>query len=159
MICFTRQVKEGIKMKPIPSMECVAKKFLKLPNIQKYEVSALTGYGFDADIEMDDGYEFKIHVYIVQKSYPSVVMQLLEKRRSDHRDYVLVSSYISERTAQICEENGVGYFDYAGNCWFVGHSIYLSERGNKNLSPEISRASTSVFERSAVVSSRILREL
>lgn len=146
-------------MKPIPSMECVAKKFLKLPNIQKYEVSALTGYGFDADIEMDDGYEFKIHVYIVQKSYPSVVMQLLEKRRSDHRDYVLVSSYISERTAQICEENGVGYFDYAGNCWFVGHSIYLSERGNKNLSPEISRASTSVFERSAVVSSRILREL
>ena len=146
-------------MKPIPSMECVAKKFLKLPNVQKYEVSALTEYGFDAVIEMDDGFEFKIHVYTMQKSYPSIVMQLLEKRGEDKRDYVLVSPYISERTAQICEKNGVGYFDYVGNCWFVGHSVYLSERGNKNLNPEISKASTSVFERSAVVSSMILREL
>lgn len=140
-------------------MECVAKKFLKLPNIQKYEVSELTEYGFVATIEMDDGFEFKIRVYSIQKSYPSIVMQLLEKREKDKQDYVLVSPYISERTAQICEKNGVGYFDYAGNCWFVGHSIYLSERGNKNMSPEISKASTSVFERSAVVSSMILREL
>ena len=146
-------------MKPIPSMECVAKKFLKLPNIQKYEVSALTGYGFNAVIEMDDGFIFEIHVYTMLKSYPSSVMQLLEKREKDKRDYVLVSPYISERTAQICEKNGVGYFDYAGNCWFVGHSIYLSERGNKNFSPESSKASTSIFERSAVVSSMILREL
>ena len=146
-------------MKSIPSMECVAKKFLKLPNIQKYEVSTLTDYGFDAVIEMVDGFEFKIHLYTMQKSYPSIVLQLLEKREIEKRDYILVSPYISERTAQICEKNGVGYFDYAGNCWFVGHSIYLSERGNKNWSPEISKASTSIFERSAVVSSMILREL
>lgn len=146
-------------MKQILPMECVAKKFLRLPNIQKYEVSALTGYGFDAVIEMDDGFEFKIHVYTMQKSYPSIVMQLLEKREADKKDYVLVSPYISERTAQICEKNSIGYFDYAGNCWFVGHSIYLCERGNKNLCPEISKASTAIFERSAVVSSMILREL
>ena len=145
-------------MKSIPSMECVAKKFLKLPNFQKYEVSALTEYGFDAVIEMDDGFEFKIHVYVIQKSYPSIVMRLLEKRGVDKRGYILASPYISERTAQICEENGVGYFDYVGNCWFVGHFIYLSERGNKNLSPEKSTESTSIFERSAVVSSLILRE-
>lgn len=146
-------------MKAIPSMECVAKKFLKLPNVQKYEVSSITEYGFVVAVEMDDGFEFEIDVHAMQKSYPSAVMQLLEKRKEDRKDYVLVSSYISERTAQICEKNGVGYFDYAGNCWFVGHSIYLSERGNKNLNPEIGKASTSVFERSAVVSSMILREL
>lgn len=146
-------------MKAIPSMECVAKKFLKLPNIQKYEVSSITEYGFVVAIEMDDGFEFEIDVYTMQKSYPSAVMRLLEKRKADRKDYVLVSSYISERTAQICEKNGVGYFDYAGNCWFVGHSIYLSERGNRNLNPEIGKASASVFERSAVVSSMILREL
>lgn len=141
------------------SMECVAKKFLKLPNVQKYEVNALTGYGFDSVIEMDDGFEFEIHVYTMQKSYPSIVMQLLEKKEVDKKDYVLVSPYISERTAQICEENGVGYFDYAGNCWFVGHSIYLSERGNKNLKPEKGTTSAAIFERSSVVSSLILREL
>lgn len=146
-------------MKSIPSMECIAKKFLKLPNVQKYEVSAVTEYGFNIVIEMDDGFEFEIHVYVIQKSYPSIVTQLLEKKESDKKDYVLVSPYISERTAQICEEKGVGYFDYAGNCWFVGHSIYLSERGNKNLKPEKSAASTSIFGRSAVVSSLILRKL
>lgn len=146
-------------MKPIPSMECVAKKFLKLPNIQKYEVSSITEYGFIAAIEMDDGFAFKVHVYTMQKSYPSNVIQLLEKRGKSKRDCVLVSPYISERTAQICEQNGVGYFDFAGNCWYVGHSIYLCERGNKNPTPEKSVASTSIFEQSAVVSSLILREL
>lgn len=48
--------------------------------------------------------------------------------------------------------------DYAGNCWFVGHSIYLSEKGNKNPRPKEQR-SVSIFERTSVVSSCILREL
>lgn len=145
-------------MKVLSEMECVAKKFLKLPNIQNYEVSAVTEYGFVASVEMDDGFEFKIYVYTMPKSYPSTVLQLLEKREKDKEHCVLVSPYISERTAEICKKNGVGYFDFAGNCWFVGHSVYLSERGNKNPRPEMSRASF-VFERSAVVSSLILREL
>ncbi len=71
---------------------------------------------------------------------------------------MLISPYISDRTAQICEDNGMGYFDYAGNCWFVGHSIYLSEKGNKNPQPKVQKA-VSIFERSSVVSSCILREL
>ena len=50
-----------LKVKAIPAMECMAKKFLKLPNIQKYEVSSLTKYGFVVTIEMDDGFEFKIN--------------------------------------------------------------------------------------------------
>ena len=70
----------------------------------------------------------------------------------------MVAPYISERTAQICEDNGMGYFDYAGNCWFVGHSIYLSEKGNKNPRPKEQRP-VSIFERTSVVSSCILREL
>lgn len=158
MISFTKLVKVVITMKFIPEMECVAKKFLKLPNIQKYEVRTLNEYGFIAAIEMDDGFEFTIHVYVVEKSYPSVVLQLLEKMKKEKENCVLVSPYISERTAQICEKSSIGYFDYAGNCWFAGHSIYLSERGNKNPRPEKGR-NASVFERSAVVSSMILREL
>lgn len=156
---FTISVKRVIRVKPILAMECMAKKFLKLPNIQKYEVSELTEYGFIASVEMDDGFEFKIHAYVILKSYPSIVKQILEKQENDKKDYVLVSPYISERAADICEKNGVGYFDYAGNCWFVGHSIYISERGNKNPKPQTSMASTTIFERSSMVSSLILREL
>ena len=90
--------------------------------------------------------------------FPSTVIKLIEKQNKSQKVNILVAPYISERTAQICEDNGMGYFDYAGNCWFVGHSIYLSEKGNKNPRPKEQR-SVSIFERTSVVSSRILREL
>ncbi len=147
-----------VKLDDRKGMECVASKMLKLPNIQKYEVGRKTENGFIASVEMDDGFEFKIHAYSVQQVYPSTVMQLIEKKSNEKEIHIIVSPYISERTAEICEKNGMGYFDYAGNCWFVGHSIYLSERGNKNLQPKQNSA-VSVFGRSSRVSSLILREL
>lgn len=61
-------------------------------------------------------------------------------------------------TAKICEENGIGFFDYAGNCLFYKYSIYLCEKGNKNQQPK-KRSYSSVFERSSEVSSAIMREL
>lgn len=147
-----------VKVNNRQEIECVESKFLKLPNIQKYEVERRTEDGFVASVEMDDGFVFKIYAYSIQQAFPSTVMQLIEKKKNDVEAYILVSPYISDRTAQICEKNGIGYFDYAGNCLFVGHSIYLSERGNKNPQPKQCSA-VSVFERSSVVSSLILREL
>lgn len=147
-----------VKVNNRQEIECVESKFLKLPNIQKYEVERRTEDGFVASVEMDDGFVFKIYAYSIQQAFPSTVMQLIEKKKNDAEAYILVSPYISDRTAQICEKNGIGYFDYAGNCLFVGHSIYLSERGNKNPQPKQCSA-VSVFERSSVVSSLILREL
>ena len=139
-------------------LECVENKFLKLPNIQKYEVVSRTEDGFIASVEMDDGYEFQIYASFLNRVFPSTVIKLIEKQNKSQKVNILVAPYISERTAQICEDNGMGYFDYAGNCWFVGHSIYLSEKGNKNPRPKEQR-SVSIFERTSVVSSRILREL
>ena len=139
-------------------LACVENKFLKLPNIQKYEVVSRTEDGFIASVEMDDGYEFQIYASFLNRVFPSTVIKLIEKQNKSQKVNILVAPYISERTAQICEDNGMGYFDYAGNCWFVGHSIYLSEKGNKNPRPKEQR-SVSIFERTSVVSSRILREL
>lgn len=68
---------------------------------------------------------------MVNQVFPSTVMQLIEKQSMEQGMRILVSPYVSERTAAICEQNEMGYFDYAGNCWFVGHSIYLSEKENK----------------------------
>lgn len=139
-------------------LECVEKKFLKLTNIQKYEVIHRTEDDFIASVEMDDGYEFHINAYFLNRAFPSTIMELIEKQDKSHGAKILVAPNISERTAQICEANGMGYFDYAGNCWFVGHSIYLSEKGNKNPRPKEQRL-VSIFERTSVVSSYILREL
>lgn len=157
---FTIRVKavKIVKLYDRKGIECVEDKFLKLPNVSKYEVEQRTEDGFWAAIEMEDGFEFKIHAYFVLQVYPSTVMKLIEKSKNNKEICILVSSYISERTAEICEKNGMGYFDYVGNCWFVGHSIYLSERGNKNSYPK-QQGAVSVFERTSVVSSLILREL
>lgn len=107
---------------------------------------------------MEDGYEFRINAVVISQVFPSTVMQLIERQKSEKRISVLISPYISERTAQICEEHRMGDFDYAGNCWFVGHSIYLSEKGNKNIQPKEQKV-ISIFEKSSVVSYVILREL
>ncbi|MCI9142214.1 MAG: hypothetical protein HFH87_06260 [Lachnospiraceae bacterium] len=146
-----------MKLDDRKGMESVGNKFLQLPNIQRYEIDRKTKDGFIASVEMDDGFEFKIYAFLMQQIYPSTVMKLIEKKSSDKGVCILVSPYISDRTAQICKENGMGYFDYAGNCWFVGHSIYLHEKGNKNPQPKQCDA-VSIFERSSVVSTLILRE-
>ena len=140
------------------SLECIENKFLKIPNVQKYEVIRKTNDGFIASVEMDDGYEFHINAYIIPQVFPSTIMQLIKKHNSQKETCILISPYISNRTAQICEEQNMGYFDYAGNCWFAGHSIFLSERGNKNTQPKEYKA-ISIFDKSSVVSSLILREL
>lgn len=134
------------------------KKFLKLPNVQKYEVVRRTEDGFIATVEMDDGYEFNINAFFLNRVFPATIMEFIKKQDKNQGVSILIAPYISERTAQICENNGMGYFDYAGNCWFVGHSIFLSEKGNKNPQPKEQR-SVSIFERTSVVSSCILREL
>lgn len=159
IISFTNGVKGVIKVKiDRYGLECVENKFLKLPNVQKYELVKRTKDGFLAAVEMDDGYEFLINACVVNQLFPSTVMQMIEKQSREQGMRILVSPYISERTASICEQNGMGYFDYAGNCWFVGHSIYLSEKGNKNPRPKKYKTAA-IFERSSVVSSLILREL
>lgn len=140
------------------ALECVEEKFLKIPNVEKYEVLRKEENGFTASIEMNDGYEILLNAMVVQQLYPSTVIRLIESRKQNQGVNILISPYISERTAMICEQNGIGYFDYAGNCWFAGHSIYLSERGNKNPQPKEYKTVT-IFEKSSTVSSLILREL
>lgn len=147
-----------IKVKLGNDMECVERKMLKLPNIQKCEMKRRVNTGFTMTVEMADGFEFEFDVYPMEKVYPSTVLQFVEKKFRENRLSVLVAPHISERTAEICQKNHICYFDYSGNCWFVGHSIYLSEKGNKNLQPEKNRA-VSIFTPSSVVSSNILREL
>ena len=138
--------------------ECIKRKFLKLPNIQNYEIVQKTNDGFIASVEMEDGYEFQMNVYVIEEVFPSTVIQLLDRVKEKKEVSVLASQYVSERTAELCERSGIGFFDYAGNCWFSGHSIYLCEKGNKNIRPKSNKAVT-IFDRRSVVSSCILREM
>ena len=139
--------------------EILANRFMRLPIVQKYEVCEKMQDGFIANIELDDGYEFALIVYVMQEAFPAQVLEKIRNISKEKGKYpVIAAPYISDVTAEICEKNKIGYVDYAGNALFCGHSIYLSEKGNKNVKPN-RRGLVSVFERSAEISSLILREI
>lgn len=50
---------------------------------------------------------------------------------------VLVAPYISDEGARICEEQGVGYVDLAGNCRLVFGTVFVERQGRPN--PFVSR--------------------
>ena len=45
---------------------------------------------------------------------------------------VFVAPYISDASATICKENGIGYIDFVGNCWLHLDSIFMEVKGNPN---------------------------
>lgn len=45
---------------------------------------------------------------------------------------VFVAPYISDASATICKENGIGYIDFVGNCWLHFDSIFMEIKGNPN---------------------------
>ncbi len=45
---------------------------------------------------------------------------------------VFVAPYISDASAKICQDSGVGYIDFVGNCWLHFDSIFMEIKGNLN---------------------------
>jgi hypothetical protein len=59
--------------------------------------------------------------------------QLLRNLREARSDYgVFIAPYISPRAASICEKEGIGYVDLAGNCHISFDSIYIHKEGKSN---------------------------
>lgn len=49
---------------------------------------------------------------------------------------VFVAPYISPKAAEICEQAGVGYIDFSGNCRLCFQEIYIEKTGNPNVFSE-----------------------
>ena len=62
------------------ALECVEEKFLRIPNVERYEVLRKEENGFTASVEMNDGYEILLNAMVVQQLYPSTVIRLIESR-------------------------------------------------------------------------------
>ncbi len=144
-----------VKLMKISEIDLVSKKLLSIPNVQKFETIIMKDNKFTAKIEMEDGYTFKVMGIHLERVYPGTVIDIIKRNENIS---IIVAPYISDRTAEICISKGIGYFDYSGNCYYVGHSLYLFEKGNKNIVPQKSKPQT-IFEKSSVVSSKILRTL
>jgi hypothetical protein len=45
---------------------------------------------------------------------------------------IILAPYISDSTARLCQQEGVGYIDLAGNCRLSFNQVYIEQRGRKN---------------------------
>lgn len=68
---------------------------------------------------------------------------------------VFVAPYVSDASATICKDSGIGYVDFVGNCWLHFDSIFIEIKGNPNRFSQKS-ALKSLFKPKA---ERILRAL
>ena len=61
------------------------------------------------------------------------VYQLQHYLREFHGDYgVFIAPYISPRAAAICQDAGIGYIDFGGNCHISFEWIYIHKEGYPN---------------------------
>lgn len=85
--------------------------------------------------------------------------KMLLGQQSNTDSYCMIAApYISQASSRILEGAGMGYIDLSGNCMIKYRSIYVRIEGNPNKFSE-KRGSKSIFERSSVISSIILRNM
>ncbi len=85
-----------------------------------------------------------------------VVNQLYRSRENYPGAYgILIAPYISARSAQICKEEGLGFIDFAGNCFLSFDRVFINREGNPNPFNE-KRTLRSLFSTKAT---RIIRVL
>jgi len=79
--------------------------------------------------------------------------ELIDKKNNYYG--VFASSFMSEESRKICQENNIGFIDIAGNCFFKFENIYLSIEGKQNPFPNTRPLKTLFYSKS----SRALRVL
>lgn len=123
---------------------------------------------FEIVVRLINGEEHRILAALKTRVEPRMVRLALSKLQgviSEHRVAspipcygILGASYISPESARICSEMGFGYIDIAGNCLLQFGSVYIEVSGRPNRFKD-TRGSKSIYERSAVKSSVVLRHL
>lgn len=145
-------VKGAITVKNNLSTEIFRKYVAGIPILQEY-----TTEGDITTLKLQSGEEIKIQTAISESGYPKQIRELISRIHSELY-CVILAPYITQQTAGICKAASVGFLDLAGNCYIAYKSLFINIKGNENIyKPK--RSIKSVYERSSVVSSVILRIL
>jgi hypothetical protein len=119
--------------------------------------------GVEADFAVDlvaGGAPWRLLVEVKETGEPRLVRGAIQQLRTAlakrRRQYgVLAAPYVGPRGRAACQEAGVGYFDFAGNCRLVFDRVFIERLGAPN--PRVERrALRSIF---AARASRVLRVL
>lgn len=106
------------------------------------------------------GLSLELGVYAKSNAEPRRVYEIIGQIQmlpeTEKKVYpLLFAPYISQRTAQLCRQAGIGYFDETGNCWISYKTILISKSVETKL-PAPRRQSRRLF---APKSLRIVRAL
>ncbi|HXK58208.1 MAG TPA: hypothetical protein PLZ16_16345, partial [Gammaproteobacteria bacterium] len=99
--------------------------------------SACADFAISTDIQ---GVKQCLIVEIIASGQPRVArnaINQLARCRSQWPDSygVIFAPYISQRTAEICRSEGVGYLDLAGNCFLNFQTVFIQKVGEPNPAP------------------------
>jgi len=117
---------------------------LQVPSLRMERESATAGQeaaGADFAISTDiQGVKQRLIVEIITSGQPRVaryaINQLAQYRAQMPDCYgIIFAPYISERTAEMCRKEGVGYLDLAGNCVLNFQTVFIQKVGAPNPAP------------------------
>jgi hypothetical protein len=128
--------------KEIFNIEEKAEKTIKatLENIPFLKISSIEREKEGADFMVSLDVTDKKGVLIVEarnNGQPRIareaVNQLIRYRNTYQDAYLIfMAPYISPQSAEICRKDGVGYLDFAGNCYLSFGQVYIEQTGNPN---------------------------
>jgi len=89
-------------------------------------------------LQLKSGVQFNFITEVKNNGEPryarQVVNQILHSLQDSENDYgIFIAPYISSRSAAICQDEGIGYIDLAGNCHISYETIYIHKEGKPNL--------------------------
>lgn len=141
-------------MELVKLSKMVEEKLHQIPFFRHYRVRKFSSSSFLAEIYFADGKEKVVEILALPRVYPSYLEEVASKKKPT----AIIAPYVSERVAALCREKGISYFDYSGNCLFMGEDFYIHDSGHKNEHAE-KRKGSSPFDRDSWVSSKVLRAL
>ncbi|MBO5597143.1 MAG: hypothetical protein J5943_00875 [Oribacterium sp.] len=110
-----------------------------------------------ATLILSNNDETSFQLAISRDGYPKQIKTVISEMVSDLY-CVILAPYITEQTAELCKRAGYGFLDLAGNCYIAYKTLFVEIKGNKNENTP-KRSIKSIYERSSVVSSVILRTI
>ena len=78
----------------------------------------------------------KISVEIKNNGQPRYARTLIDKLGllddSSKNYWIFAAPFISEKTGQMLRSSGIGYVDFAGNCYISFEGVHIQKEGKKN---------------------------
>lgn len=160
-------MKVGVNMKKIEMIHLLITLLSKNKNIEKCsyrEEEKLSSKKIvDAILTIEYLNKEKTDIVIEFKdtSYPKTIEETCKQLKSMNLNLysIILAPFLSEKSISICKNYSIGYLDSAGNCFINFDNIFIDISGKKNKNLPKQRGLTSIYERSSIVSSRILRLL